>query len=171
MPDFLIDDQQIICWVSTDWDSFAQLNDATSSISRDTVLGQRLFRFIEGDATRMFYDAAMLYTQQLKKPCVFHYRCDVPDASRTMSMQIQYQRDNGGWLFKNSILATHEMATAIDFHYSTTAAMIRCSICNRVHLDDTWHDAFVHPKLIGARESIAVDYVICPSCEFSTLVK
>ena len=161
---YKLDKQNRITEVSSGWDDFALQNkgeDATSS----RVVGTTLREFIVGDATRMWMKALVDSVRASNKEVIKFYRCDSPSEKRFMRMTLLPDED-GSVYVSNKLIRVEKMKRSADFRFEANATLERCSLCNRVLINDAWIEADEIPDVLNLRDGlhIEVTYSICNKC-------
>lgn len=86
---YLVDRRNVVVEVGPDWDAIAGEAGGAPGALRAQVLGQPLLRFMVGDSTRMFVQAALDAARLGGRPRSLPYRCDSPSERRRFEMLIQ----------------------------------------------------------------------------------
>lgn len=156
---YVVDGQNRIVSVGSEWDQFALENDAPGATSA-RVIGREVWDFIEGDNTRAYLFGVLQTCRMEQQLFSILYRCDGPDMRRLFWLTVWPSPDHSltlGSMLVHSV-ASHPTATAgaFDTFYDTT----RCSICCAFQIGEKWIDLRT-PKDPG---NFAKSYSICPSC-------
>ena len=83
----------VIIEVSDSWDEFAQSNDG-ESLNKEDVIGKNLFTYIQGSKVKHIYET--MHDNVINnsgRQISFNYRCDSPQVSRYMKMELEAERD------------------------------------------------------------------------------
>ncbi|MEG3619005.1 hypothetical protein V5T82_11110 [Magnetovibrio sp. PR-2] len=165
---FTVDADNIIIDVNDQWDLFAIENDADGLVHAH-VIGQPLLKYVTGDSTRMFVEV-MLQGARVRNTIISKpYRCDSPDLKRALEMRI-IPLDNHEVRLENHIVSLQTVAQPVHFigHATPSSDRVkRCSMCNKVELDQEWRDpldgsvaqSFLDPS------SVKVYYGVCDPCQ------
>ncbi len=161
---YRLDRNHRIIWLDGPWDRFAEDNDGAEAQSA-AVIGKPLWRFIRGDATRMWLQAlfqlARVGGRRVEKPC----RCDSPELRRHMNMAVTALPD-GSLLVELELLREEPRDSRLEVmpleHGPRSAC---CSVCGRLHWRGAWREA---DEAVGGEETvIAAWYTVCPECRAS----
>jgi hypothetical protein len=160
---YVLDSHDRIISVSKEWNAFSDENGGKHSSSTD-VIGQRIWDFVAGDATRMWlatvFQFARLCGTSIERP----YRCDSPEMKRFMRMRIVSEQ-GGNLRIEHEVLATEQRPAPIHIHYganTTKNTSQRCSICGRVNRGG-WQDPLAEHA--DASNRIIVIYTVCEDCQ------
>lgn len=164
---YWIDAEDRLIKVSETWDTFAENNDGRAVVS-EAVIGKRLWQFVTGDITRMWVETVINRARFLNQPIEKEYRCDSPDEKRYMQMSI-VPEENEVLCVVHKLLKTEKLPTKICFEGKRVAKpgyVQRCSICNRLHIDNAWRevDLAVKERYIDAPGPVIVFYGVCDEC-------
>lgn len=150
--------------VNDAFDRFACDND-TPQISGRSVIGRKLDDFITGDETRMFIAVLVKGALVLRRESVRLYRCDSADTRRLMEMRIAPLPEGGVDMLHRLVWQERlQHRTAFTAVGRVVAMAKRCSICNRLQMEGSWHepDQLARPD---PSRPIKVFYGICDECQ------
>lgn len=165
---YKIDKQNIIVEIFDDWVNAAKIGKADYLIDTNNVLGTKIFSYVMGDSTRMYYDVIFQKCRLLNKPHTIDYRCDSPTHMRYMQMQIVPKQLNSLYLY-NFLLKEEPFQKKIiitdSTHNCNTGLISRCSICNslKFHINGEW----IPPESLKTKneEDFLVIHTVCPKCK------
>jgi hypothetical protein len=163
---YWLDKNNMIIKLSDSWDSFAIENDG-DVLSGQSVIGKKIWDYIQGNTTRMWMDAlfslARLHQKTVQKP----YRCDSPELKRYMEMVITPE-ENGVLKVESRVLSTEVIKKPFYFQASNDLGspkiLIRCSICNRLKQKGQWQEVDQLSIESTNTEQLQVAYGVCPDC-------
>ncbi len=162
---YVLDAEDHIIDVCSNWDAFAQANGA-QGLTHGRVLGRRLQEFVTGPDTRMFVELMLKSARLSQEPVIRPYRCDSPELRRQMEMTMT---SLGGGVLRldHRLLSTAANKVPVRVAGQTRLAprlVKRCSMCNRLRADDgQWVEGDDHPASL-LPPAVAVFYGICGSC-------
>jgi hypothetical protein len=151
------------------WDAFARENGGVDAM-RSRIIGTKLYAHVSGKVTRLYTWTMLDSVRRLGRPAVRPYRCDSPDLKRFMEMTIE-DAGNGELLLSHRLIRTEPLRRRAHFSAvggPTHKIFVRCSMCNRLNVDNGWLEpdiAASHPKLAELREDIPVIYSVCDACQ------
>jgi len=128
--------------VGGDWLDFASRNGAPS-LHAAAVVGQSLWRYIEGNGVREAYQALFDRVRVEGAAIVVPFRCDSPGLVRQMELNLA-PAGHGAILFETRLLTTVRRDAVALFDVSARRSTERievCSFCRRVGVDGSWLDA------------------------------
>ena len=164
---YKIDKQNVIVEIFDDWVNAAKIGKADYLIDTQNVLGTKIFSYVMGDSTRMYYDVIFQKCRLLNKTHFIDYRCDSPTHMRYMQMQIVPQQFKSLYLY-NFLLKEEPFQKKIsitDSSNSNGGLISRCSICNslKFHINGDW----IPPESIDSKEEedFLVIHTVCPRCK------
>jgi len=157
---YYIDTSARIVHVDAGWDVFAQENSGDDCFAQ-SVLGERLHRFVSGDLTKMWLDILFQRAFFLGRPSRHEYRCDAPDKLRRFEMIVE-KSDNDTVQFSHRLLVEEPMQSNIMFLTSDRrgSQVTRCSFCNSFLLNGEWYDA----ADLNCSDTFDAKYVVCSDC-------
>ena len=164
---YWIDSRDRIIRVSEAWDDFAMANNGDGTRG-ESVIGKRLWRFIQGDATRMWLDAILGQARISGNVLVKPYRCDSPTLKRFMQMTV-CSDPYGGVRLEHELLRTEAMDAAVEVRFALDhfpETILRCSICNKLNIGKQWHepdDTAVQRRLV-AGSPLKIAFGVCDDC-------
>lgn len=169
MLTYWLDKNDIIQKVGAGWDAFALANDGQQSLA-EQVLGQRLWTFINGSATRLWVDAVLGHARITGKLVERRYRCDSPTDKRFMLMRVIPHNDG---LLEVQCNLEQELPQQVRVEVEAKTRRIpslkvRCSICNRIKINaDTWQEAdeAVLKGELANTAPVKVIYGVCADCQ------
>jgi hypothetical protein len=128
-------------WVDSEWVSFARENDA-SHLTAEAVIGEPLFRFIDGIETRLLYQMILYRVRRVQQGVVIPFRCDSPSARRFMELDL-FPYVNGAVQFSGRIVEEQERRSVLLLAPSverTDGYVLMCSWCKRIATSGLWLD-------------------------------
>jgi hypothetical protein len=169
MLTYWLDKNDIIQKVGAGWDAFALANDGQKNIE-EQVLGQRLWTFINGSATRLWVDAVLGHARITGKLVERRYRCDSPTDKRFMLMRVIPHNDG---LLEVQCNLEQELPQQVRVEVEAKTRRIpslkvRCSICNRIKINaDTWQEAdeAILKGELANTAPVKVIYGVCSDCQ------
>jgi hypothetical protein len=162
---YVIDARDRVASVNEVWTDFAAENGAPGLADR--VLGQVLWRFIEGEQTESIYRALFQRVRE-GRTITFPYRCDAPSRVREFELELAPQGD-GDIVCTTHVLAERDRPPVrlIDPLAERSDAFLRmCGWCKRVEIGE-WVDAEVAVERLGLFAGGPVPQVthgICDEC-------
>ena len=171
--EYLVAADNTIVEVGAHWNLMAQAHGAPQ-LDQRAVVGRDLYRFVQGDVTRMYVgamlDAARTLGQSLTRP----YRCDLPGFRRFMEMDLIPQGERAV-LLRHRVIRIEAMPqrfrfTVADPKKAGLRPLVRCSLCNRVKAGGQWLEpecALTEPATdqgSHAEQGIFTAYGVCPEC-------
>lgn len=156
-----VDPAGVIVSANPAFDRFASDNGAPD-LTANAVVGRKLDHFVADADTREWLGLLLKSTRELKRIFVRLYRCDSPDLRRLMRMRLQPLAD-GSIDMEHKLVATSPLIhrRLLQTTALSTAAICRCSLCNRLRIDDIWHQPDDAPLGEGPTK---VYYGICDDC-------
>jgi hypothetical protein len=134
---YRIDARDFITFVSPQWIAFARDNDAAHLALR-SPLGESLWRFIDGEATRDLYHVLFQRVRTQSRPITIPFRCDSPSVRRFMGLTMSPLPDDGIELCGS--LLRHERRQRVDILNSAVKRsdqwLTVCSWCKRAHVPE-----------------------------------
>ncbi len=129
---YRIDSQDVIVWISDNWQAFAVANDGAENTYTDQVLGCSLWAFITGMETRHLYQIVIHEARKRQKTIRLLFRCDAPDERRFLRLTIVPQPD-GHIEFQSQILRLNPVPPLTCFagERRTPTRSSRCAACAR----------------------------------------
>lgn len=170
---YTLDRNNRIVDIGGEWDHFAVENDARNLVTPN-VLGRSINEFIIGDATRMFLFTMLDCSRLLAKPLTRAYRCDSPQWRRFMEMTLE-PTPHGVVELRHQLLRVEPTNHSITFTVAPTGSrhefVNRCSICNRLRLQNRWLEAdeAAHWGLLAKTGECPVIYGVCETCQKTAL--
>ena len=164
---YKVDKKNVIVEVSDDWVAAAKVGEANDLIDVNSVLGTKLFSYILGDSTRMYYDVIFQKCRLLKKEHKIAYRCDSSTHKRFMEMQIvprsSKDLDIYNYLIKDEPFR-HPINIYENVPYNRKKPVMRCSICNSLKLSLNSEWVFPEDLVQNEEQDFTVIYSVCPNC-------
>jgi hypothetical protein len=167
---YRIDSQDVIVWISDNWQAFAVANDGAENTYTDQVLGCSLWAFITGMETRHLYQIVIHEARKRQKTIRLLFRCDAPDERRFLRLTIVPQPD-GHIEFQSQILRV-EPRSPVDLlrrgtpHADTFVTL--CSMCKKVKITpDDWQEvehAINRLHLFETEAPPQISHGLCPAC-------
>jgi hypothetical protein len=165
---YRIDAAGRLTYVSGTWDTFAAANDAPELIS-SSILGRPLRDFIADPETRHLLDVLVRRAAAAREEIRVPFRCDAPAERRQLQMIVAPLAD-GGVEFRThpQRLEGRAAARLLDRQSARTGELLTmCSWCNRVRVDEGWHEVEVAVDRLGLFEAPALPgltHGICRDC-------
>ena len=166
---YSIDKHDLIEMVDETWLAFARENGA-ARLTRDRVIGKSLWSFIQGNATRQFYEAIFENVRQQSGIAVVPFRCDSPNLLREMRLIVKAGDDDA--IHLEGILCRVQLTRYL--HLLDARArrsrekLTICSLCKRTLVEPMgWiemSETAVQLRLYGDRLQPKVTYSLCPAC-------
>jgi hypothetical protein len=162
---WIIDAAEVMVHVNDDWLAFARENDAPQ-LTEAMVLGQPIWRFIEGPENVYLFQQIFGRLRAGKGPVTFPFRCDSPDCRRFMEMKLTLLPENG-ILFQARMLR-QEYRRPLHFIGPAPDAVTMCSWCKKVYIPGHgWGEieaAIQALDLFGRPQTPLFTHGLCPSC-------
>ncbi len=157
--------------VSEDWLAFARRNGAAHL--DESVVGQSIWRFIDGRETRELYRLLFERVRDWGTPVSFPLRCDSPEQRRYLTLTIQPAEQEGLELQTETV--REEPRPAVPLFETLLGAegdqLTVCSWCKRVLVNgEAWveaEEAIERLDLFGDAPMPNISYGICPACKAS----
>ncbi|MCS7214609.1 MAG: hypothetical protein RMI30_00490 [Thermodesulfovibrio sp.] len=123
--------------------------------------------YIKGDSVKMWYESIINLAKNLGINITRPYRCDSHDKKRFMEMEVIPLR-NGDILINHYIIKVEEVRDHINHPFlfgniKGKETILRCSICNRFHYNNSWieiEEAIKYYKFTN----ITISDIICNDC-------
>ncbi len=167
---YLIDKENVIAEVSENWLAFARNNAWASECRPDNVIGQPLWRFIQGKATRHLYEQIFRQIRGGKRVGPIPFRCDSPEEKRYMSL-LPLSSPDGGIRIVSHVVRTEPCDSVKLFDQNTPRSthFIRiCSVCKKIATPDAeWvevEEGLIRLRLFEADELPELTHGLCPAC-------
>jgi hypothetical protein len=157
-----------LAYVSGAWNAFAAANGAPHLVSA-LVLGRPLRDFISDPETRYIVEALVRRATATGEIIQVSVRCDAPHERRRLEMRV-VPLGEGVVEFRTrpQALEGRETVPMLDRGAPRTAELLKmCSWCNRVRVDDGWHEVEVAVDRLGLFEAAALPALthgICREC-------
>jgi hypothetical protein len=165
---YRIDADNKISFVGTEWLAFARENDA-EHLTRETVVGQSLFRFIADQETRYLYELIIAKVRRVGRTIVLPFRCDGPCVRRFMELTISLWTDEQ-IQFEGRLLR-EEQRDAVALFDPTTgrsdAYLTVCGWCKRLDVSGDWleaESALQRLPLFNLAQMPKLTHGICDRC-------
>ena len=163
---YWLDQKFRIIHTCSNWDMFAIKNEGFGAVST-IVTGTPLLDFIIGNHTRLWMKNLLEKSFDSFVPIVKPYRCDAPEEKRYMEMTLQ---NTGEKILEitHKIVETRKIDPHVGCQYSldTHKRRLRCSICNRILLNEHWMDVeLAYADGLVAKPPVPVSYGICEECQ------
>jgi hypothetical protein len=172
-------DQRRFIWIIDDADKIVHVNDAWLAFARENtapqltaslVLGQHIWRFIQGQETSYLYQQIFRRVRTGKAPVKFPFRCDSPDCRRFMEMELALLPGDA-IQFTAHILREEwrDPIDLLDASRDRTREFVKiCSWCKKVDIPGrSWGEmeaAIVALDLFGHHSMPRMTHTICDSC-------
>ncbi|MCA0186924.1 MAG: hypothetical protein LCH90_13140 [Proteobacteria bacterium] len=160
---YRLDAQDCIVEVGGAWDQFAIENGGDLLIG-DSVIGQPLYRYVQGDTTRIFVRSVIEGVRVLKQARTLPYRCDSAQERRYLEMSV-IPEDSGHVTLEHRLLRMERFpaAQALNFAPASGAKLhVRCSMCNRIRHADEWREPDRIP--VDTQRPLQIIHGVCPDC-------
>jgi len=167
---YRIDGADIIVSVSDNWHVFADDNAWAGDVRSESVVGHRLWDFIQDLETRHLYQEVFHRVRAGKSCQPIPFRCDSPSERRFLEITFKAISD-GQINITSRIIRTERRSPLrlleIDTPRSSDLLTI-CSMCKKIKvLPEQWEeieDALIHLRLFEADEMPMLTHGICPGC-------
>jgi hypothetical protein len=164
-----IDGADKIVHVNDAWLAFAVENTAPQ-LTAASVLGQSIWRFIQGQETGYLYQQICGRVRGGKSPVTFPFRCDSPDCRRFMEMELALLP--GAAIQFTAHILREEWRDPIDLldasRNRSKEFVTVCSWCKRIHIPGRgWGEveaAIRALDLFGHQTRPRMTHTICDSC-------
>jgi hypothetical protein len=154
---FDIDDKDLICAVSANWDDVANRNNGQKATTPN-VIGKSFWGFVAGEDTRRYYEKIFEVARAAQKKVKLPYRCDTPLVMRSFDMSISLQSNGHLRIFHAIAPEKSEAFSVIQMDDKRIEKV--CSICLSVHYNGSWHDDYFAPR----GQIRDHDFTVCPDC-------
>jgi hypothetical protein len=159
----------VITAVSPLWLAFARENGAVQLTSA-AVIGRSLWDFIDGVATKQFYQAILQRVRTTTVRVILPFRCDSPTLRRYMRLEITRQPQNG--IQFEGVLERVEPVARLNLLDPTVRrsgdTLTLCSGCKRALVETVgWleiEDAAVRLRLLEGKDAPQLRNTVCPRC-------
>jgi len=143
-----------------DWDDFARQNNGDACLA-DDVKDTLLLHHIKGDTPRMWVETVVKSAFALNSKTIKPYRCDSDRVKRELVMEV-FRDGPDTALIRHRIIREEKMPdiASIVFFPSSEKRKPRCSVCNKMKIDDEWVDPFD----LTERQQHHVIYDVCGPC-------
>ena len=166
---YSIDRNDAIHSVSDNWLEFARANRA-SELTRESLIGHSLWKFICGRDTRVLYENLFARIRQDAATFELPFRCDSPDRFRFM--QLTLMPGAGAAIHLRGVLIREQerpFYSILDRAFPRTESRLpMCSLCKRIYAyGSRWlelEDAVVQLELFGPTHLPELDYTVCHEC-------
>jgi len=167
---YVVDAQDHLVSVNTEWSEFAVENDG-QDLSPTEVIGRSLWDFIEDEPTRELYRNILAHVRAGGSTELV-LRCDGPEQRRLIEMVVTRLPERM-IQFKTALLASKDRPPQrlLDRSAPRSTEHVKvCSWCDRVNIDsnaNAWsevEEAMEHLHLTDAPKLPIVDRVVCPTC-------
>jgi hypothetical protein len=157
---YTVDRNDVIVEVNDSWDGFAIENGGEKACAAH-IVGARLFDSITGDAARMFMTAILMRVRVSGQAESVPYRCDSDTMRRYYTMTLSPLPDMAVQVI-HDLDRQEEGAVSVRIRAAPPGGpgVLRCSICNKLKLDEDWVDPFER----RGDQSWRVVHTVCPSC-------
>ncbi len=165
---YAIDESDLIEFVDDAWLAFARDNGA-AELTRDSVIGRRLWDFIDGSGTRHFYRALFERIRLEQLETVIPFRCDSPELQRWMELRV-LGASKGRIEFSGRLLRAEKQLHVPLINSLLAGPKQRfsiCSLCRRVHAFGEWLEPEVAMQRFHVFETVhepAVEHLVCDQC-------
>jgi hypothetical protein len=164
-----VDDNNRLTYVSPQWLSFAQRNQALQ-LTRAAVLGEPLLRFVAGRETVDLYGQLFAAIRRHGRGIRLPFRCDSARARQAMELDVQpvargHLRLEGHLLHRER----RPYVRLLDLNLARAGERVTsCSLCRRVHVPpQRWLEVEEAIDALSALPQIPLpqlNYVVCPDC-------
>jgi hypothetical protein len=166
---YSIDSDDTVASVSDAWLEFARRNRA-GELTREYVLSQSLWRFIDGRETRQLYETLFDRVRTGHEPIELPFRCDSPDRFRFMRLVLRPAPQDSIRCEAHLLREQQRPVVPIldrAFPRSKSRLPI-CSLCKRVFaFGARWlelEDAIGELDLFESAKLPELDHVVCGDC-------
>jgi hypothetical protein len=168
---YRINAQNEIIYVDDEWQRFLDENssaETSAKLASTAVLGRPLWEFISDNTTRQLY-RAMLGRVRPGETLRFPLRCDGPDCTRLLEMEI-VGGENGSVEFRTTVVRAEKRAPRqlLDASIQRSSRLLRsCSWCNRIDIEANWleiDEAVRQGHLFEQAPLPALSHAICDDC-------
>lgn len=165
-----IDDDDRITWVSKDWDTFANENDAPELIE-DYVLGTSLWDYFAHDKTEFIYRRLLSGLRRTGQPVEFLLNCDSAQEARQMRMVMRLLPRDGVEMTVQQLSARPRNLPISMFKWSVDGAVTLpvCSWCNKAYVTFVgWlemENALHLNEAFCKGDTVHLTHGICDECE------
>lgn len=167
---YIIDEDDIIIYISKNWDIFAADNSGNNTFSSD-VLNKRLWSFINDPETVLIYKMLIDRVKENNSVVTIPFRCDSSTQRRYFEMQIS-KSGSKNIKFRSRLkrIEKREYVPLLDDDKDRCENMIKiCSWCKKVYVEasDKWVEVEEAVKECGldAMERVPIlTHTICDLC-------
>lgn len=184
-----IDEDDNISFVSDSWVEFALNNDAPE-LSANKIIGRSLWDFISDSNTRQIYRHFLEKVREEKESQVVEFRCDAPECSRLMRLQMRPLDSNGVELISTCVeeilsepiallqrkepndASREQESSAVASDDPTQEFLEMCSWCKKVLINDTWSElelAAQQLHLLWSNNPPDISHGICDTCKIALM--
>ncbi len=168
---YRIDADAKLVWVGGGWEAFALENEAPTIADR-SILGESLWRFVNGVETRHVYEMMFEKIRRDRTAVIVPFRCDSPDMRRYMELRIGLASSSGDELELVAVLLRTEprpSAPLLEPRGSRSRELLGiCSFCKRVEvMAADWvevDEAVSRLELLAAANLPNLSHGVCPDC-------
>jgi hypothetical protein len=167
---YRIDDENVITYVSENWQSFARDNAWAGDCSPENVVGHLLWDFIQGMETRHLYKSVLQRVRGGKHVGPIPFRCDSPEERRFLELFLTLLPE--GQVEITSTLVQIELRDSVkllDREAPRSSEFVRiCSMCKKIAVSrNEWvevEDALAQLRIFEADKMPGLTHGICPTC-------
>ncbi len=166
---YSIDQSDLIESVDGAWLKFARDNGA-AELTCESVIGRRLWDFIDGSGTRHFYRALFERVRLEQLETAIPFRCDSPELQRYMELRVRGA--SKGRIELSGRLLRAEKQLHVPLINSLLAGSRQrfsiCSLCRRVHAFGEWLEPETALQRFHVFETVhepAVEHFVCDQCK------
>lgn len=166
---YVIDSDNKIVSVNTDWLSFARENRAPNLAVSEDVIGRSLFDFVSDKETRHLYQMIIERVRNNGETVTIPFRCDSPSLRRFMELEISQQTNS--WVQFVGRIIREESRTSVslfdpEFPRSSEFVVV-CSWCKRVNVSGEWLEvehAVNQMEIFNQAKQPRITHGICSDC-------
>lgn len=166
--DYSIDSHDRLIAVGDSWLSFASENDAPE-LTREKVIGRRIWDFIAGDPTREIYRLLLARVRGQHAGLSLPIRCDSPDLLRFMQIRLSPGERSGVDIRvvldrverRDHLRMLDRLAPRADY------AFPMCSFCKRLFAFGAWlepEEAIARLGWLESRDPPEIEEDVCGEC-------
>ena len=167
---YRIDSADTIISISDNWQIFAEENAWDGFLRPEDVVGQKIWKFIQGIETQYLYQELFKRVREGISPQAIPFRCDSPSERRYLELFIKSLPD-GQIEIISTILRSESRSTvkllAVDTARSTDFITV-CSMCKMIKVSaEKWieiEDGLIFFKLFETDEMPQLTHGLCQPC-------
>jgi hypothetical protein len=173
---YRIDQQDVITGVCCNWRSFAFANDWRHEAGPERIVGDPLWKYIQGKETRHVYSELFSRVRKGLQVKSIPFRCDSPDERRFLQLDLVYLSD--GCIEVRSKIIRKEKREHLDLidinvPRSGERFVTICSMCKKLAVsEDNWleiEEALAHLRIFEKEEMPGLTHGFCEDCYQDTM--